>query len=130
MKANTMDLVLLTAVGTQGEQLQMITRQFCRDLSTELGLDSRLPEKAAEVGQRGDPVTVGAVLVALAKSGTILGFLRLVQSYISRVPSLEMSVVRADGSRFSLKASNLTETQLQTTEQTLTRFWDTAARNE
>jgi hypothetical protein len=125
-----MDQVLLTAAGSPDEQLQMITRQFCRDLSTELGLDSRLPEQAAQPGQRGDPVTVGAVLVALAKSGTILGFLRLVQSYISRVPSLEMSVVRADGSRFSLKASNLTEKQLQTTEQALTRFWDTAARNE
>jgi len=125
-----MDQVLLTMAGTPDERLQAITRQFCRDLSTELSYDCRLPEQVAQPGQRGDPITIGAVIVALAKSGTILGFLRLVQTYISRVPSLEMTVVRTDGSRFSLKASNLTEKQLQTTEQALTRFWDPAAKNE
>ncbi len=125
-----MNQVLLTTAGMSDERLQTVTQQFCRELRTELGYDCHLPEQPAQPGHRGDPVTVGAVIVALAKSGTILAFLRLVQSYISRVPSLEMTIVRSDGNRFSLKASNLTEKQLQMTEQALTRFWEPAAKNE
>ena len=116
--------LVLAAAELDEERLQSITRQFCQSLSAQLGYDARLPEAPGAAGERGDPVTIGTILVTLAKTGTILGFLRLVQSYIARAPSLELSIVRQDGSRFTLKAANLTERQLRSTEETLERLWN------
>jgi hypothetical protein len=117
------DQLLLNATGLDPERLQRLTRSLCRDLSAEHGYSCRLPEQPSSTGEKGDPITLGAILVTLAKTGTLLGFIRLIQSYVTRVPSLELNVVRHDGSRFTLKAANLSEEQLHSTQRALEKFW-------
>ncbi len=76
------------------ETLYDLTRQFSQELLAEVGLPNTLEYGESRSGQKGDPVTIGVILVALIKSGAVLGLVKLVGSYISRVPTIEVGIVR------------------------------------
>jgi hypothetical protein len=55
------------------EQLQDISSSLLKDLVVELGLNARFTTEAGKLGDKGDPITIGAIIVSLANSGAILG---------------------------------------------------------
>jgi len=107
--------IQLTAPNLAPEQLQDISSSLLKDLVVELGLNARFTTEAGKLSDKGDPVTIGVIIVSLAKSGAILGLIRLLQTYIRRVPSLELTVARPDGQKIKLRSSNFTDEQLAKT---------------
>jgi Effector Associated Constant Component 1 len=107
--------IQLRAPNLAPEQVRDISASLLKDLVAELGLDARLATESGSPGDRGDPVTIGMIIVSLVKSGAILGFTRLLQTYISRVPSLELTIARSDGQKIQLKSTNFTDEQLDKT---------------
>jgi hypothetical protein len=100
------ETIQLSAPNLAPEQLQDVSSSLLKDLVTELGLNARFTTEAGKPGDKGDPITIGAIIVSLAKSGAILGVIRLLQTYIRRVPSLELTVARPDGQKLTLKSNN------------------------
>ena len=66
------------------EDLHDLTREFSQELLAEVGLSHKLEYGEVAPGKKGDPVTIGVILVALIKSGAVLGLVKLINSYISR----------------------------------------------
>ena len=114
----------LSAPNLAPEQLQDISSSLLKDLAVELGLNARFTTEAGKLGDKGDPITIGAIIVSLAKSGAILGVIRLLQTYIRRVPSLELTIARPDGQKLKLRSNNFTEEQLDKTLKSIQNLID------
>jgi hypothetical protein len=106
------------------EDLHDLTREFSQELLAEVGLSNKLEYGESRSGQKGDPVTIGVILIALIKSGAVLGLVKLISSYISRVPSIEVGIVRTDGTTLTIRTRDIQKGDLNGTERLVRDFLD------
>lgn len=88
------------------ERIARLTRDLARDLARE-GIAGGPVEHPAAPGERGEPVTLGVLALALIKSGAVVALVRCLQAYLAREPSLSVELQRSDGSRLKVTAQNL-----------------------
>ena len=105
-------------------RLQSVTRDLVRHLNDQQGLRTELDASGEPEGAKGDPVTIGAiVLQLLAGGGVIVALIDVLKTYVQRVPSLEFTIERPDGGKLTLKGSHLTPEQSQQTLSELKEFF-------
>lgn len=77
--------------------------------SINAGTDARaeIPEGEARPGERGDPVTLGAIALSFVSSGAAVALFEVLKAYFERDESLEMSFERPDGRKLTIKAENM-----------------------
>jgi len=95
---------------TDPSDLQRFTRELAVKLNQQPGIDASLPEGAAQAGSKGDPITLGAILLQLSSGGgvfvTLIGVLK---SWLERDPtiSVEFEMQRQDGARLKIHADKV-----------------------
>ncbi len=97
------------------EDLQILTRDLCATLQRETDLIAELPEGEAASGTKGDPITIGTIILAVVTSGVAAKLVDVLRAYFERHSKLEIKFERADGKNFSIKADNLAQANLQQT---------------
>jgi hypothetical protein len=89
-------------------ELQSLTRQLCVDLNDEIdNIDARLPVEPSVSGHRGDPVTVGTIIVTLISSGAVVALINVLKSYIDRPKKLKISITDGEGKQLMFESDRL-----------------------
>jgi hypothetical protein len=119
-------LTLSLSANIPDERIARLTRELGRDLSRE-GLTAHTPEPPAVPGERGEPVTLGLLALALLTSGTVKALIGCLKAYVSREPSLIIRLRRADGAEMEVNARNVNEPGLRAALAKVTLQFDESA---
>jgi hypothetical protein len=97
-------------------RLQALTRDLSKSLRQNNVGTVSVPELPSEPGKKGDPVTIGNIILALIGSGGVAATLvQVLKVYVERKPSLHIELSRPDGQKLVLSTENLGESQFQAT---------------
>lgn len=87
-------------------RLAQLTRELERDLS-RAGIQARPVEASAAPGERGDPVTLGVLALALVSSGAVTALIECLKAYLSREHALTIKLTRPDGTQVEVTGHNV-----------------------
>jgi hypothetical protein len=115
----TLNLILKDEV--DASSLDVVTRQLRDEIAcleverVELGLGSDLPP-----GAKGDPITIGSIIVSLASAGVFTGLVELLKSWALRREGRSISIkAEVDGRKLEMTFS-----PAESSEQEMARFAD------
>ncbi len=97
------------------EDLQNLTRDLAKTLNKETDVAASLPEGTGDVGDKGDPITLGMILLAALEGGAVAALFGVLKAYFERKPLLTMEFERQDGQKFKIQAEHLDENQIAKT---------------
>ena len=87
-------------------RLAQLTRDLERDLS-RAGMRARPVQAPPVPGQRGEPITLGVLVLAVVTSGTVKALIDCFKAYLSRERTLTIKCARADGTQVEVTAQNV-----------------------
>jgi hypothetical protein len=107
-------------------QVQLLSSDLLQSLREEaIGVARRSSHQAAP-GMKGDPVTIGAIVLTLIGGGGVLGkLIDVFKAYIERQPSVEFELEKTDGSKIKIKAANMSGDNIVETSKMLEKFLGT-----
>lgn len=121
MPDQSFDLSISLRDNVDDDELDRLTRQL-RDEIDELDVEAaRLARGTPEPGAKGDPITIGGIVVALASAGVFTGLVELLKSW----------ALRREGRTVTLKAKagdqevELTYSPAETSPEQMTQFVNT-----
>lgn len=113
-------IISLSCKEIDDEDLQQLTLELCQELNSSVS-EAKIPESIPEPGLKGEPVTIGTILITVIPvAGSLLGVLK---TYLERRKTLELTLKRK-GQEFTLKAENLDDKQLQQTQKLIKEFFE------
>ena len=104
------------------DRLQRVTEELAAVLQNEAGISAQPPEGEAQVGSRGDPITIGVLLVTALSSGAVGALFNSLTAFFQRSKTLEIDIKRADGTSLTLKSENVSEEDRDRTLEHLREF--------
>jgi hypothetical protein len=87
-------------------RLAQLTRGLERDLS-RVGIKARPVEAPAVPGEKGEPISLGVIVVALITSGAVTAMVECFKAYLSRERALTIRLTRGDGTQVEVTAKNV-----------------------
>ncbi len=105
----------INAPALDREDLQALTRDLCTTLQRETDLEAKLPERVGGHGVKGDPITIGTIVLAFVTSGAAAKLFEVLRAYLERNSKIEIDIERDDGEKMSIKAENLATGSIEKT---------------
>lgn len=105
------------------DALQNLTLELLRTIDQETDVIPTLPEKPSKIGEKGEPITLGVIVLALITSGTAVAVIRAIQSYLERIPSLIVKFKHKDGQELEIQAKNVRPDQIDRTMELVRDFF-------
>lgn len=105
-------------------QVQGLTRDLSRTLSRETDIEAQIPEQPADQWVKGEPVTLGLLLLTFFTSGAAVALFEVLKSYYSRDSSLIVNIKRPDGTAFSFESHNMDPAQIAKTRDEFNKFME------
>ena len=99
-------LKLFLSADTPNARLANLTRDLERDL-TRAGIKARPAETSPVPSERGEPFTIGVLVLALVTSGTVKAMIECFKAYLSRERALTVKLTHADGTQVEITARNV-----------------------
>jgi hypothetical protein len=87
-------------------RIARLTRDLERDLN-RAGIKAEPVEAESSPGERGEPITLGVLALALISSGALKGLVGCLKTYLSREPSLVIKVQHPNGSQVEINSRNV-----------------------
>lgn len=99
------------------EMIQNLTQQLFADLNESIpALKAELPAESTQAGSKGDPITIGSIILTLIGSGGIaVALVGVLRAYIEKEASLKIRIVNEGGREMSIDAANLSDDQMERT---------------
>ena len=116
------DIILkLECADYDDSRIDAVTRDLARSLREE-GVGAAMASQGdAAPGKKGDPVTIGAIVLTLIQTGGGAGtLLQVLKAYLARKSTMRFELTRADGRKVSLDASWFNKAQMEETQKVLT----------
>lgn len=95
--------------------LQHLTADLSRDINGETDITATTPQGKSEDGAKGEPITIGVILLAFLTTGTAVALLNVIRAYFERDSMLKVEFQREDGRRLSISAENVNSSQIDQT---------------
>ena len=108
------DISVRLLAGDDEEKSFSLSREFSSDVARLDGVASHAPEAAApEPGKRGEPVTLGTIVITAVSSGALSALVATIGSFLTRDKHTEVEISRPDGLKIKISSarSNLAELQ-------------------
>lgn len=96
--------------------LQDLTQEFCEALVREVKIDAITKGGSMVLGEKGDPVTIGVLVLSFITSGAAVALFKVMSAYFARTRKLVFSLKKANGDEISITSENMSP---QEREQTL-----------
>jgi hypothetical protein len=103
----------LSATDLSDEGIHGLTVELCRELNREIDVNARVVEGHARPGAKGDPVSIGTIILTFMTSGAAVGLIKAIESCLSRRPSLEIELERPDGKKMVVRGQDIHPEQVQ-----------------
>ncbi len=122
MREQTLNLTISLRDEVDDEELDRLTRQM-RDEIDELDVEAveLAPGTELPPGAKGDPITIGSIVVALASAGVFTALIELLKSWALRREGRTITVKAKVGER----EVELSYSPTETSPQEMTRFANT-----
>lgn len=104
------------------EDLQVLAADLCKSISRETDIDAKLPEGSINEKAKGEPITLGVILLYSIKFGALAALFGVLKSYFERESSLEVNIQRDDGVIISINAKNMHTDQIERTFKKVNEF--------
>ncbi len=118
--------LIVTSERLAPDEVQALTRELVASINRHTDTDAALPEGEAAAGERGDPVTLGAIALSVITSGTAVALFQVIKAYFERDESLEMAFERPDGRKLTIKAENMSAERIDETVAMAKTFFETS----
>lgn len=105
----------------QGKALQDLTQDFCNTLVREK-LSAELKTEPPVKGAKGEPITIGVIVLAFITSGAAVALFNAMSAYFARTKKLEFSLKKDSGDTISFKSENITPEEREQTLRQLQSF--------
>lgn len=120
-------MLSLKSVDLNSDDLQDITRNLCNTLNRETDVEAKQAESNGSTGYKGDPITIGAIILAFLTGGAASSMFNVLQAYLERAPSLEMEFQHPDGKKLTIRAKDVDPEQIENTWQKAREFFKETA---
>ena len=107
--------VSLSTSSISSDDLQVLTQDLCNTVNAETDLSASLARGESVVGGKGDPITIGAIVLAFITSGAAVTLMTVLKSYVERNSTLEIELDAGDGKKLKISAENLSNERFQQT---------------
>jgi len=114
----------VTATNGDDEYAHASALELRKLLREESEVNAHLQETLGQAGNKGDPITAGALVLTFLTSGAAVALVKVLEAYIARKRSVELELVRPDGKKLVLKANDVSADQIEATHKVLTRFFE------
>ena len=101
-------------------------RQGIQVITRETDIDAKLPERSINEKAKGEPITLGVILLYSIKFGALAALFGVLKSYFERESSLELNIHRSDGAELSISAKNMRSDQIEETFKKASEFLGTS----
>ena len=105
------------------EDIHELALDLSRTLEREADISAELAEGPTEAGTKGEPITVGVLILTVLKSSAVASMFSALKSYFERNSTLEMEFERSDGSKLKIKAENVRRDQIERTMESAREFF-------
>lgn len=105
------------------EDIHELALDLSRTLEQEADISANLAEGTSEAGTKGEPITVGVLILTVLKSSVVASMFGVLKSYFERNSTLEMEFQRGDGSKLKIKAENVRPDQIERTMESAREFF-------
>jgi Effector Associated Constant Component 1 len=111
------EITVRFVAGNDEEKYFFLSREFASDVARLSGVDSRAPPAAApEPGQWGDPITMGAIVIAaVSGSGALTALVNTIGSYLARDHRTEVEIQTPDGRKVRISSQAFKRAELEET---------------
>jgi hypothetical protein len=99
-------LIVSLSADLPDARLAQLTRNLERDLS-RAGIQARPIETPSVPGERGEPITLGVLTLALISHGAVTALIQCFKAYLSRERALTIRLTRPDGTQVKVDACNV-----------------------
>jgi hypothetical protein len=104
----------IAAPGLSEDELDTLSRRLINDAAEErLELDFDSDRANIIGGHRGDPFTVGALMLSLVTSGSVVALFNLLKSYVERSGDFSIEFTQKGGAPFKLTMKNVSLEKFQ-----------------
>jgi hypothetical protein len=109
------EIVVRLLAGDDEEKSFFLSREFAADVARLSGVVSRTPPAATpEPGKKGDPITLGAIVVAaVGGGGALTGLVSTIGSYLARDRRTEVEVATPDGHKVRISSQAFNHKELE-----------------
>ena len=109
------EVIVRLVAGDDQEKSFFLSQEFSSDVARLSGVVSRAPAPApSDPGKRGDPVTLGAIIIAAVSSGGALSALvGTIGSYLVRDRRTEVEIQEADGRKVRISSQSFNHKELE-----------------
>jgi hypothetical protein len=109
------DILVRLVAGDDEEKSFFFSREFSSDVARLSGVDSRAPPAAApEPGKRGDPITLGAIIIAaVSGGGALTALVGTIGSYLSRDRRNEVEIQTRDGRKVRISSQVFNHAEME-----------------
>ena len=108
--------IQLTGKGLDSDDLQQAEMHLVTGISQIDGCVINKHEAGqTELGARGEPVTVGAIILSLVSGGALTALIGTLQSWLTRDDrrTLKLTIESAEGQKITLDSAQFTEDQIK-----------------
>lgn len=106
------------------DDVHELTLDLSRTLERESDISAELAEGPTEAGSKGEPITVGLLILTFLTSGAAVSMFGVLKSYFERDSSLEMNLEREDGRKLAIRAENMSPDQINRTIEAAREFFE------
>src|SRR4051812_44724679 len=100
--------IQISEPGVDEAKIASLSRQLMQSIKDDgIGI-ARSPAESGERGSKGDPVTIGAIILSLIGDGGVAGkLIDVLRSIVDRRPTIEIELEGPAGKKMKLNATNL-----------------------
>jgi Effector Associated Constant Component 1 len=109
------EIVVRLVAGDDEERSFFLSREFSSDIARLPGVSTHAPPPAAaEPGKRGDPITLGAIIIAaVSGGGALTALVSTIGSYLARDRRTEVEVATPDGRKVRISSQAFNQKELE-----------------
>lgn len=104
------------------ERVQALTGDLCRTIANETDVEAKLAEGVDQIGAKGEPISLGIIVLTFLSGGSAVALLDVMKSYLSRDSTLKLTLERNDGAKLILNAKNMRKELIDETFNTFKDF--------
>jgi hypothetical protein len=104
-------------------RLLSLTQDLTKSLREQNLGTIHAPKQPSQAGEKGDPISIGNIVLALISSGGVaVSLVQVLKTYAERKRSIHFEITRSDGGKLALSGENLRHEELRETSLAVEKF--------
>jgi hypothetical protein len=124
MEKNTQIEMKIVQDEIREDRLADLTADIARLIQKETDIRTELPREKPGPGMKGEPVTIGLIILTFISSGAAVALFDVLKSYFVRDSSLKITFKTPDGKEITLDQKNMGKDQVRDTLTTVQDFFE------